>query len=486
MVKPIIRVKTGLFYLLFGTTLISIMVSNFVWIRTTILDFQEEKRQLRQNAMERQEMFVRTKVKEVLHYIEHRRNNPGRHTKKEIQEQVLDYLSSIRFGSGGYVFVNQYDGQPLIFDGKRVYEKRSIKNMTDPSGLRIFDLEMEQAHKAQGGFMHYSFKKMDGEVPVPKISYIHGLPEWQWIIGAGDYLDTAEKEIQAAKATMISDLNTDVARTIMTLLLFTAFLAFLSSIVSSRMDKQFSLLDAFFQSSAYEYKSLDLSRLRIKELRDIGAQANKMLQKRQNIENELFAIQENLKNKTTLLNNVLQSAPSIAIITTDLDFEVTYVNSQAEELFNKKADSFTGSSMIQLRLHKSLTPSFFEQLANHLEQEQAFSTLIKKTRKSAAMFIDMTVSGIYNIEGDLTGYLFFCRDVTEPKKAEEELEKHRLHLEQLVKERTLELEQLNQELRDKNEDLEHFNDLFVGREFRIKELRNKVKELEAKLAQRTH
>lgn len=73
------------------------------------------------------------------------------------------------------------------------------------------------------------------------------------------------------------------------------------------------------------------------------------------------------------------------------------------------------------------------------------------------------------------------RDVTERKKAsdalkksEAELKKHRDQLEKVVKERTIELE-------EKNEKLKYFNNLFVGREFRIKELRDKVKELEKKI-----
>lgn len=64
-------------------------------------------------------------------------------------------------------------------------------------------------------------------------------------------------------------------------------------------------------------------------------------------------------------------------------------------------------------------------------------------------------------------------DITERKQAENELEKHREHLEELVKERTVELE-------EKNKKLEEFNSLFVNREFRIKELKDKVKELEGK------
>ena len=57
------------------------------------------------------------------------------------------------------------------------------------------------------------------------------------------------------------------------------------------------------------------------------------------------------------------------------------------------------------------------------------------------------------------------------KQAEEELNKYREHLEKMVKKRTKELE-------EKNRDLEQFNVLFIDREFRIKELRDRVKELE--------
>ncbi len=62
-------------------------------------------------------------------------------------------------------------------------------------------------------------------------------------------------------------------------------------------------------------------------------------------------------------------------------------------------------------------------------------------------------------------------DITARKQIEEEIKKYRDHLEELVKERTTKLEEQNKEL-------ERFNNLFVKREFRIKELRDRVKELE--------
>ncbi|MCD4696149.1 MAG: PAS domain-containing protein [Bacteroidales bacterium] len=78
--------------------------------------------------------------------------------------------------------------------------------------------------------------------------------------------------------------------------------------------------------------------------------------------------------------------------------------------------------------------------------------------------------------GNVDGMLGIYWDITQSKKAEQELQKYHDHLEELVKERTKKIEA-------QKDDLVRFNKLFVGREFRIKELRDKVKELEKRLSE---
>lgn len=77
----------------------------------------------------------------------------------------------------------------------------------------------------------------------------------------------------------------------------------------------------------------------------------------------------------------------------------------------------------------------------------------------------------YPEEGIMYGV---ARDITLQKNADAELANYRNHLEELVKARTTQLEENNLEL-------ERLNSLFVGREFRIFELKNKIKELDDEL-----
>jgi PAS domain S-box-containing protein len=67
------------------------------------------------------------------------------------------------------------------------------------------------------------------------------------------------------------------------------------------------------------------------------------------------------------------------------------------------------------------------------------------------------------------------------KHAMEELEMIKENLENIVYERTEELEEKTKQLEEQNEKLKHFNQLFVDREFRVKELKDKVAELEIML-----
>ena len=93
-------------------------------------------------------------------------------------------------------------------------------------------------------------------------------------------------------------------------------------------------------------------------------------------------------------------------------------------------------------------------------------------RKNDGQVRDVQALGtvIRNAAGQPVKMYGVFQDITERKQAEEELVKHRLHLEELVKERTSELE-------EKNNELERFHDATIDREFRIKELRDEIDEL---------
>ena len=79
-------------------------------------------------------------------------------------------------------------------------------------------------------------------------------------------------------------------------------------------------------------------------------------------------------------------------------------------------------------------------------------------------------SVLKDADGNITGTLSSGEDITERKKAEDELRKHQEHLEELVRERTLGLE-------NKNKELDEMLKVFVGRELKINSLQEELRKI---------
>ncbi len=147
---------------------------------------------------------------------------------------------------------------------------------------------------------------------------------------------------------------------------------------------------------------------------------------------------------------------------------------------NIAAQNNLGYSMHELRnmtpldFKPEFTAELFAQLVEPLrkgkKQKIMFETVHQRKDRS-----------LYNVEVHLQLLQFekenvfaaFIMDITERKLVEDELTKHREHLEQLVKDRTAEVEEKNQKLSDQIR-------VFVGRELKIRDLEKKIRMMEKK------
>jgi len=159
------------------------------------------------------------------------------------------------------------------------------------------------------------------------------------------------------------------------------------------------------------------------------------------------------------------------IITHDLEGKIQYINQYGVDYICKSREELIGSSIDQFLTasEKMERIEIINEMINSDEPKHNFINLDFIKTDGKKRVLELNTSPILK-ELKLSGILIIARDVTDRLQAEAELAKHRLHLEQLVKDRTAELEEQKAEL-------ERFNKLYVGREFRIKELRDKVKAL---------
>lgn len=180
-----------------------------------------------------------------------------------------------------------------------------------------------------------------------------------------------------------------------------------------------------------------------------------------------------LKNRNAYIESIMDNMPIGFAVNTIDDGDVKYMNKLFEEIYGWPRDVLTNTSV------------FFDKVFPNLEYRERMKTQIIADMQSGnpkrMQWKDLKIvtnSGekrfvhAFNIPLlDQNLMISTVQDNTKRKLAEDEIEKHRINLEELIKERTIELE-------SKNADLERMNKLFVGRELRMKELKQQIKLLQ--------
>ena len=215
---------------------------------------------------------------------------------KKFRDEIAQKISSVRFKFGGYVFMNHMDGSPIVMDGE-VY-KGDLNLITNADNIhhRVFMQELEVAKSnPEGGYFYYKWNKMNDTIPSEKCSYIQLFQEYNWLIGAGFYLDEISQSIKDQQKM----LREEQKNSILSVLFILIMLLFLEGWIIYRFNKKyksdFDRFFNFFYSSQDGFNQLEISEFQFDEFKQAGLAANQMIAHRHETENKL--IQEH--NKAT-------------------------------------------------------------------------------------------------------------------------------------------------------------------------------------------
>lgn len=126
-----------------------------------------------------------------------------------------------------------------------------------------------------------------------------------------------------------------------------------------------------------------------------------------------------LAEKTVYLDNILHSSVDIGIVATGLDFRIAYFNPGAEKILGYSAQEVIGRNAREIHLQENVELSRFDRVIETIPKDKAHSFSFEQDKKDGKRFIRARVSGIWDKEETLVGFVFMLRDITERKQAEE-------------------------------------------------------------------
>lgn len=159
----------------------------------------ESKQQIKDEVVKIKKFIRDVQAKTYSDYRDQSENIDKDEFTRIIQENVLNYISMIRYGKTGYIFVITYDGIYLNHSRKSFVGKHYLDNNDTKNIAKVIE-DLTLLAKNGGGYYSYVQNYKPGtEQPTQKISYVEGLDDWKWMIGTGFYEDEIQEEIDKLK-----------------------------------------------------------------------------------------------------------------------------------------------------------------------------------------------------------------------------------------------------------------------------------------------
>ncbi|MCT7511005.1 cache domain-containing protein [Aliarcobacter cryaerophilus] len=317
---------------------------------------------------------------------------------KNTQEEILDWLNTLKYKNSSYSFLNTIDGQTLIFEGKRVEPKPHPYPET-------FKRQVETAKNPNGDFYKYEFKKPNSDEISEKISFIKKFDDYGWLIGCGVYLDEIEKELQRKNEIFKKNITQQIVSMFIIFLFILVAIYFISKYIADFINKNIKNLIYSFSKASLKNEKIDKNKLSFKEFIILANSLNKTLENKNMVEKKL----------QDYINIVNQN---VIISSTNIQGVITEVSEAFCEISGYKKDELIGKSHNIVR-HPNTPTSFYKEMWNTLLSKKEWRGEIKNLAKNGDIYWIYAIITPTLKNDEIIGFTSIKSNITNKKHIEE-------------------------------------------------------------------
>ncbi len=146
-----------------------------------------------------EQAWLESKESELRHYVKLAQSAiqplvDGGLPAADARAQALGLLGQMEFGRDGYFFVYDLDGRSLMHPRQPELVGRDLSDLVDATGRPVIRPLLASATAAgrEGVVVRYQWHKPSAQREMEKLGYVIAVPEWDWMVGTGIYLDDIE------------------------------------------------------------------------------------------------------------------------------------------------------------------------------------------------------------------------------------------------------------------------------------------------------
>ncbi len=328
-----------------------------------------------------------------------------------LKQNIMLWLSNVRYGNDGYIFINTLTGKALLTNGNIPDQPIDIYESGDTNWIRVFR-QQQLAVKNGSGFIEYRFKRLASKDFEPKMSFVRPVKDWGWIVGAGYYKNDIEKEIAGNLNSITTRINGWLIKMIVLILLFLIFAFLFAGFVSNKLRKEFGRFTESFKNASLGSGQMNKEQISFFEFRELADSVNHTILERDN------ALKE-LEKGQSLLRSLIDSIPDF-IFFKDINSNYVGCNKAFADYLGMTEKSIIGRSDYDL-FPKVAADIYYENdkkiLLDHIPIRNEEWTLFPD---GSRRLLD-TVKVLYtDVRGEVLGIMALSRDITEKEEIQQQ------------------------------------------------------------------
>ena len=191
------------------TKLIIVMLAAFLAMTACVVFSTESMKAMQTKALETIESdkrasydeMIQNQVDNVISLCQniYTQYEAGVYTREEAKKLAADEIRQLRYGDGGYFWVDQYDGTNVVLLGSQTEGTNRLETK-DGNGYQMVKEIIRVGKQADGGFTDYVYPKEGETDNQPKRSYSKAFAPFEWVIGTGNYTDYIDEKIDGIRS----------------------------------------------------------------------------------------------------------------------------------------------------------------------------------------------------------------------------------------------------------------------------------------------
>ncbi|MCO5266873.1 MAG: cache domain-containing protein [Lentimicrobium sp.] len=273
--------------------------------------------------------------------------------ENDAREEVKKKISATTFGKDGYVFVDSYSGHAVVINSPNFKSGDYVGDLTDPTGKKILEEQRKIAQQPGGGFVDYYWPKPNSSEIAPKTSFVQAIDEWQWVVGAGIYLDEIENMITAEQKKLYTRVTNQILLGLTLLIVIFSIIYLIALRLSARLGNDFRNFTEDLTAAVSTGKTLDKNNYSTADLQLVSDSINQIIIDKSETEKTLI---ESEARHRTIFENV---PVMIALLTHERNYKMG--NRQLEKVFKfYESDVISKEKIVQLLTNDPVNEHFME------------------------------------------------------------------------------------------------------------------------------